>query len=309
MKPRILLTGKDGQIGTDLRLFLPPLGDLVALGSAEVNLADAMALRRAVADVRPDLIVNAAAYTAVDQAEREPSLAHAVNAQAPAVLAEEAKKVGAALIHFSTDYVFDGSRATPYTEADTPNPLSVYGASKLAGEQAVAASGVPHLILRTAWVYARHRRNFLLTILRLAAQQEELRVVRDQVGAPAWSREVAAAISRILASLPADLRPADALRSATGLYHLAATGAASWHQFAQAILEEATSLPRLPAWATAATQGRPLVARLTPISTAEYPTAARRPAYSVLSSARIEKTFGVCLPDWRTQLRSVFQTV
>jgi len=308
MKPRILLTGKNGQIGAELCRRLPEIGDLSAFGHADLDLANAAALRQIVRDVRPKLIVNAAAYTAVDQAEKESLAAFAVNSGAPAILAEEAKRIGAALVHYSTDYIFDGSNTTPYTEGDPPNPVNIYGKSKLAGEQAIRASGVPHLILRTAWIYARQGRNFLLTMLRLSTQRAELRVVRDQVGAPTWSREVAAGTVRILAPLAVGSFQSDSFARISGTYHMTAAGETSWHHFAEAILEESASAHSGAAWLAAATGGLPRTARrVTPISTAEYPTPARRPAYSVLSNALLRRTFGFQLDDWHAQLRSVFE--
>jgi dTDP-4-dehydrorhamnose reductase len=307
MKPRILLTGKNGQIGGELCRLLPAIGDLVAFNHADLDFADASALRQTVRGVRPDLIVNAAAYTAVDQAENEPAVAYAVNADAPALLAAEARHLGAAIVHYSTDYVFDGSKDSPYTETDPPNPIGAYGKSKLAGDQAIEASGVPHLIFRTAWVYAPRGRNFLLTILRLSTQREELKIVRDQIGAPTWSREIAAGTVRVLAGLVKPGLTSDAFSSVSGTYHMTAMGQASWHEFAQAILAEAASTTKPVPWLTAATGGLPQITRrVTPITTAEYPTPARRPAYSVLSNSRLLQTFGFQLPTWREQLDSMF---
>src|SRR5260370_1096168 len=201
MKPKILLTGKGGQVGSELQCLLPGLGDLVAPDRRELDLLDPDSIRRAVRSIRPQLIVNAAAYTAVDAAESDEANTHAVNAIAPAVLAEEAKKLGAVVVHYSTDYVFDGAKTAPYEEMDPANPISVYGKTKLAGELPIRSSGVPHLIFRTAWVYATRGRNFLLTILRLATEKEELRIVRDQTGAPTCASEVAAATNKILAGI------------------------------------------------------------------------------------------------------------
>ncbi len=199
MKPKILLTGKDGQVGMELQRFLPQLGEVIALGRQELDLSKPDDLRRMIRTVRPNLIVNAAAYTAVDQAEKEEAIARAINADAPAVMAEEAKKIGAGLVHYSTDYVFDGSKNSPYEETDPTNPVNVYGKTKLMGERAIQETGVPHLIFRTGWVYATRGRNFLLTILRLATQgSDELRIVSDQIGAPTWSREIAWATTQIL---------------------------------------------------------------------------------------------------------------
>ncbi len=195
---RILLTGKNGQVGWELQRALGPLGEVIALGSAEMNLADPQAIRQTLAEVRPDVIINPAAYTAVDRAETEPDLAMAVNGNAPGILAEEAKRLNAALIHFSTDYVFDGAQTAPYTEEDSPNPQSMYGRSKLAGELAIRASGAKHLILRTSWVYGVHGGNFMKTMLRLGRERDELRVVADQFGAPTWARDLATTTATLL---------------------------------------------------------------------------------------------------------------
>jgi dTDP-4-dehydrorhamnose reductase len=305
MKLRILLTGNNGQVGAELAAFLPGLGDVRAFGRQELDLLNPALVRRAIRDVHPDIIVNAAAYTAVDQAEKEQTQARALNVDAPALMAEEAKRIGAALVHYSTDYVFDGSRDRPYVETDQPSPLNVYGKTKLAGEEAIRAVGVPHLILRTAWVYGTRGRNFLLTILRLATEREELRVVHDQFGAPTWCREIAKATMALLVQLTQQGR--DDISKFGGTYHTTAAGKTSWFEFTQAILEQASRTPRSAAWFAAATSGRPLVVRrVTPIATAEYETPARRPAYSVLSNIRLKQVFGLELPDWRAQLYSAF---
>jgi dTDP-4-dehydrorhamnose reductase len=307
MKQKILLTGKNGQVGRELEHLLPRLGDVVALDRQQLDLARPAEIRRVVREVRPGLIVNAAAYTAVDQAEKEEVAARAINAEAPGVLAEEAKKIGAALVHYSTDYVFDGSKRTPYEEDDPPNPINAYGRTKLAGEQAIRESGVAHLIFRTEWVYAQQGRNFLLTILRLATQREELRIVSDQIGAPTSNRDIAEATTKILAQIFKPQSKQTSWPEVGGTYHMTAAGETNWYEFAKAILEEASQVNPLPAWLAAATGARPLIAqRIIPIRTEDYPTPARRPAYSVLSNARLEQTFGVQLPDWRSQLRALF---
>lgn len=309
MTPRILLIGKDGQLGSELANLLQEsfsqTSKFIALGRRELELSRPADLRRAIDEARPSLIVNAAAYTAVDKAETEESLAQAINTDAPAVIAEEAQKIGALLVHYSTDYVFDGTKRTPYVEADPTNPLSAYGRTKLAGEEAVRASGASHLIFRTAWVYATSGKNFLLTVLRLAAERGELRIVNDQFGAPTWSREIAAATVRVLqdaaASSGGDGIAAIAERS--GTYHITAAGETTWYQFALSILDECSRLSPTTSWFAAATGNRPLIAkRIVPITTHDYPTPARRPAYSVLSNHRFARTFGFSLPDWRTQL-------
>ncbi|MFZ0039357.1 MAG: dTDP-4-dehydrorhamnose reductase [Candidatus Acidiferrales bacterium] len=307
MKPRILLTGKTGQIGQELQRLLPDLGDVTAPDREQLDLLKPTDIQRAIRDVRPHLIVNAAGYTAVDQAEADKATAHVINAEAPALMAEEARSIGASLLHYSTDYVFDGMKTSPYDESDSPNPINVYGRTKLEGEQAIRKSGVPHLIFRTAWVYGTRGRNFLLSILRLATQQTDLRVVSDQVGAPTWSRAVASATSTILAQLLDRGFDLASLQKVSGTYHMTAAGETSWCDFAKAILEESSAITPSTPWVAAATNGQPLIAeRVIPISTREYPTAAVRPVYSVLSNARLASTFNCQLPDWRTQLHVVF---
>jgi dTDP-4-dehydrorhamnose reductase len=251
------------------------------------------------------VIVNAAAYTAVDRAETDEQQARVINVDAPALMAEEAKKIGAVLVHYSTDYVFDGSGDRPYDETDPPSPISVYGKTKLAGEEAIRAVGLPHLIFRTAWVYGTRGRNFLLTILRLATEREELKIVRDQFGAPTWSREIAKGTVNVLAQLPQQSQEISSRLG--GTYHITAAGKTTWFEFAEAILERASRTSPGVTWFAAATGGRPLVARrITPIATDQYPTPARRPAYSVLSNSRLKQVFGLELPDWRAQLYSLF---
>lgn len=308
MTPRILLTGIHGQVGRDLQDFLPRLGEVVSLDRQQLDLSHPDEIRSVVRKVRPILIVNAAAYTAVDQAEKEESLARAINAEAPAILAAEAKRIGAALIHYSTDYVFDGSKNSPYEETDPTDPINVYGQTKLAGEQAIRDSGAHHLIFRTAWVYSTRGQNFLLTILRLATERERLRIVRDQIGAPTWSREIASATTQVLQRAFDRAGNTSAWAELSGTYHVTAGGETSWFEFAKAILEEATKQAASPApWFASATKGRPLLVRdVIPITTAEYPTPARRPAYSVLSNRRITSAFGIELADWRAQLGQAF---
>ena len=304
MKPRILLTGRNGQVGHELEQLLPAIGETVAFDRQHLDLAKPADLRKTINEIRPQIIVNAAAYTAVDRAESEEAAARAINAEAPAVMAEEAKKIGALLVHYSTDYVFDGTKHSPYEEDDTPNPLGVYGKTKLEGELAIKETGAAHLIFRTAWVYATRGRNFLLTILRLASEREELQIVRDQTGAPTWCREIARATSTILRDVA---NKGSIPNGISGTYHMTAGGTGSWYDFARAILDEASRMPAKPLWLTAATHSRPAVAkRVLPITTDQYPTPARRPAYSVLSNSRLNRTLGVELPDWHEQLHSAF---
>jgi dTDP-4-dehydrorhamnose reductase len=306
----ILLTGKNGQIGFELERLLPRLGKLIALDRRDLDLSNSSEIRRMVQELRPRIIVNAAAYTAVDQAETDQDAARAVNAEAPGILAEEARKLGAALVHFSTDYVFDGLKKSPYVEGDPTRPASIYGQTKLAGEEAVRQIGAPHLILRTAWLYGTRGRNFLLNILRLASQQEELRIVNDQVGAPTWCREIANATASILQNLSIVPDLVSSLSNVSGTYHMTASGTTTWFEFAQAIRDEASRAPSDLSWIAAATAGRPLIVqRIVPITTAEYPTPAQRPAYSVLSNEHLSRTFNVHLPGWRIQLHSAFSNL
>ena len=277
-RPAILLTGAAGQLGFELARLLPAHGELVALDRAALDLADGDAVSAMIRQVRPRIIVNAAGYTAVDRAESEPELANAINARAPAILAAEAKRRDALLIHYSTDYVFDGTSAEPYREEDEANPLNVYGRSKLAGERAIVAAGGAHLVLRTSWVYGWQGQNFLLTIRRLAAERDVVRVVSDQFGVPNWSRTLAEATAALVS------RGAAHLAAKSGIYHLSGRGRASWFDFARAILDGATD------------------PRVVPITTAEYPTPACRPASAVLGTAKLEETFGIALPDWRETL-------
>jgi dTDP-4-dehydrorhamnose reductase len=307
MKPAILLIGTNGQVGRELNCTLPRIGEVTPLDRQRLDLTQPEEIRRAIRTFHPAFIVNAAAYTAVDKAESEESVARAINADAPAVMAEEAKKIGASLIHFSTDYVFDGTKTFPYDEDDPANPQNVYGRTKLEGERAIQASGATHLIFRTAWVYATQGRNFLLTILRLATQREELRIVRDQIGAPTLNSEIASATTNILAQICDTEGGPFSLADVSGIYHMTAGGATTWYDFTNAILEETANTPSACPWFVAATGSQPLIARrVIPITANEYPTPARRPAYSVLSNARLNRTFSLQLPDWGKQLHSVF---
>ncbi len=286
---RILLTGGNGQVGRALRQLLPQSEMLVAPDRGALNLANPDNIRSTVRDCRPTLIINAAAYTAVDRAESEADLAMAVNGVAPGILAEEAKRLNATLVHYSTDYVFDGSKPGAYTETDTPNPLSVYGKTKLAGEQAVEAAGAAHYILRTSWVYAAEGANFVNTILRLARERPELRIVDDQTGAPTWARAIADMTLQMLNAGQDNANPQH------GLYHLTASGAVTWHGFARAILDEAQKISGA------------IPPKLTPITTADYPLPARRPANSRLDTTRFTSTFGITPAPWQTMLAQCMQ--
>lgn len=280
---KILVCGRNGQVAQALQAELAGLGELHLLGRDQLDLAQPQALREPLRALAPDLIINAAAHTAVDQAESEPELAFAINAQSPQVLAEEAARLGVPLIHYSTDYVFDGDKPAPYTEDDAPNPLGVYGRSKLAGEQAIAAVGGEHLILRTSWVYSLHGRNFLLTMQRLLQEKPELRVVSDQIGAPTWASTIAASTRALIE------RWQNGQAGAWGTYHLTAQGETSWFGFAQAIGEQLKA------------RGLPC-AELLPIPSSEYPTPARRPFNSRLDCSRLAREWGVSQPHWQQAL-------
>ena len=279
--PRVLLFGRAGQVGGEVVRLIEGRVDVVAPAETQPDFRDADALRSAVRAARPTVIINAAAYTAVDRAEAEPDVAHAVNAVAPGVLAEEAARVGALFMHYSTDYVFDGTKGAPYVETDITAPLGVYGRSKLEGERRVLAAGGRGVILRTSWVYGPRGNNFLLTMLRLFAERDEVRVVDDQVGAPTTARYLAEATLAVFAAAP----PAERC----GLFHVAAGGQTSWCGFARRILE----LDRRPA---------KRCARVVPIKTSDYPTPARRPAWSVLDSARFSAAFGFEQRGWEELL-------
>ncbi len=294
---RILLIGGNGQVGHELRRALAPLGELLVTtrdGSLAdgarcepLDLARPESAAAVIAKIAPTVVVNAAAYTAVDRAEEEPELAYRVNAEAPGHIADACHSVGAALVHYSTDYVFNGRSRTAYREDEATSPLGVYGASKLAGEQAITASGVSHVTLRTAWVYGLHGANFLRTMLRLAAERDELRVVADQIGSPtpAW----------LIADITAAILQQGI--TASGIHHLVTGGETSWHGFAEAIMAEAHRTGRLAR-----------VPRVVPITTAEFPTRASRPAYSVLDTTRLAAHYGVEIPDWRSALVTTLAT-
>lgn len=299
---KILLTGSTGQVGWELRRTLAPLGQIIAPVRGGMDLSAPDSVRTAIRSSRPDVIVNPAAYTAVDQAETQPDLAMAINRDAPGVMAQEAKRLGTLLIHYSTDYVFDGAKFDPYVETDAPHPLSVYGKSKLAGEEAIRESGCNHLILRTSWVYGSRGRNFLLTMLRLARERDHLRIVDDQIGAPTWCRMIAEATAVIAGrlvlppgahlghgpTLPLPLEGWKAEESAT--FHLTAAGETSWRGFAQEIFR------------VAAERGICAAPRIDPIPTKQYPFPAARPMNSRLSNDKLYRAFRIALPAWQAQL-------
>jgi len=282
---RILLTGSKGQVGSALLSALAPLGELIAFDRRSLDLLDSNSVKRRVETETPDIIINAASYTAVDRAEQEKEVAFAVNSQAVRELARAAKAIDALLIHFSTDYVFDGAKPAPYVETDAPNPLGVYGRSKLEGERAVAASGCRHFIFRSSWVYAREGRNFVNAILAAAKTKPELRVVSDQHGAPTSNLAIAGAVARILSDASVRQKP-------SGIYHLSAAGETTWHGFAREILES-----------------KKLDIRLTPVSTAEYGALAPRPKNSLLDNAKLRATFGISLANWRDGFRAAMRAM
>lgn len=279
-----MLLGRQGQLGWELQRTLAPLGAVWATDVDELDLRDTLALKTAIRARGPQLIVNAAAYTAVDKAESEPEKAYAINTSVPGILAEEARALGATLVHYSTDYVFDGRKGSPYKETDTPNPLNVYGKSKLAGEAAVQATAASYLILRTAWVYSLRGDSFVSKVLQWSRQQTTLRIVDDQVSNPTWARTLAEITAQILA------RGADYLQERTGLYHLAGGGYASRFEWAKRILERDPK------------SDEQAVKKLLPAPTSDFPTPAERPLLSALDCQKFEDAFGLRLPDWGVAL-------
>ncbi len=286
--PRILIVGNAGQLGRELERIFAGIGPIVAVDRESVDLADADQTRALVQRAAPDLVLNAAAYTAVDRAESERDLAFAINEQAPRVLAEEALKRNALFVHYSTDYVFNGGKSEPWVETDATGPLNVYGASKLAGEQAVESVGGRYLTFRTSWVYGPHGNNFLLTMLRLARERDRLSIVDDQIGAPTTSIQLANATHRIVKGVLAG--QFGAVDDYSGLYHMTCSGSVSWFGFAQAIFTRAAEMLGVN-WP-----------QLTPIATKDYPTPAARPRNSVLSNAKLSQRFGVQLATWQDAL-------
>lgn len=299
MYKKILLTGVNGQVGHALQCAFTSdallSGVVTCLDRSQLDLTDQDAIRRVIQAVKPDLIINPAAYTAVDKAESEPELAYAVNATAPQTLAEEAAKVGAKLIHFSTDYVYPGTKMGAYTEDDAPQPLSVYGKSKLAGEDAIRSVGLQHLIFRTSWVYGAYGKNFLTTILRLAAERDQLRVVADQIGAPTSSHSIADAVLSVLKRW----------QNEAGIYHLVNAGQTSWHGFATAIVEEYGQVQIARGWP----QLKATRENIQAITTEEYPTPVVRPANSTMDCTKLARDFSVILPNWRDALVSELQSL
>jgi dTDP-4-dehydrorhamnose reductase len=293
--PTILITGCLGQVGWELQRTLATLGRCVAIDRDELDLTQPDLVREYVRDLKPSLIVNAAAYTAVDLAEQESDLAQKLNADAPRVLAEEAKKLRAPFITYSTDYVFDGTSTTAYKENSVPNPLGEYGRSKLSGDQAVASVGGAHLIFRTSWVYGARGKNFLLTMLRIAQDRTEIRIVDDQVGAPTWCRTVAEATAQVVAAAALNCEGLYGyLSERSGVYNMVSAGQTSWFGFAKAIFEQA---------------GKNKSLTLVPIATNEYPTPAARPKNSLLSTDKIRAVFGIQMPDWEQSLSQVIESL
>ena len=298
-KPRIFVTGECGQVGEALRRTLVPFGEVVAPTLEELDLTDSDAVRRLLREVRPRWVVNAAAHTAVDKAESEPKLAFALNATAPEVLAEEAKKIGSVVVHYSTDYIFDGSKATPWVESDPAGPLNVYGKSKLAGELAVSGSGAAYFTFRTSWVYGATGSNFVRTMLKLAREREHLKIVADQHGAPTWSWELARMTADVIRQIERlaeqkNCSLSEAAMPLSGVYHATGSGATTWYGFAAEAIGE---LQKREPDAELAT--------VEPITTSEYPTPAKRPMNSLLDCGKLERTFGWRMPEWSESVRTV----
>jgi dTDP-4-dehydrorhamnose reductase len=288
MPPKLLLLGSNGQVGQDLQQTLAPLGTLIPLARPQLDMTDLEGLRTLIQSHSPDIIINAAAYTAVDRAEQEPELAHLINSKAPEVIAREADRLNAKLIHISTDYVFNGQHNQPYRPDHPTNPLGIYGQSKLNGEQAITQTNPQSWIIRTAWVYGIHgKSNFVKTMLKLGTERESLNIVADQIGSPTWAADLAEAIATLVQNIEAKTHPDP------GIYHYTNSGSCSWHDFAIAIFEEAEKL------------GLPLkIQHINPIQTHDYPTPAKRPSFSILDSSALEPWTGIP-PHWRTSLRDM----
>jgi len=301
MTERILLTGVTGQVGGELVRTLATFGEVIAPTRDEMDLANTASIREQIRALRPRWIVNPAAYTAVDKAESEPELAYAINAEAVRAMGEGAREIGAGVIHFSTDYVFDGTGGVPYRESDPAGPVSVYGASKLAGERALAESGAEYMVFRTSWVYGATGKNFLRTILKAARERERLRVVADQYGAPTWSRDLARMTAQVIGRVEDRAQQkelAEALTEFSGVYHAAGSGETTWFGFATEAIKQIRE--REPA---------AKLAEVDAIATSEYPTPAKRPAHSRLNCERLTEKFGWRMMDWRDSLREVIAEV
>jgi dTDP-4-dehydrorhamnose reductase len=314
MYKKILVTGINGQVGHALMLALANdttlAHSVVGLDRSQLNLANEDEIRRVIQALKPDLIINPAAYTAVDKAETEPELAYAINATAPRVLAEEAARIGARLIHFSTDYVYSGTKSGVYSEQDATEPLSVYGKSKLAGEDAIRQVGLPQLIFRTSWVYGAYGKNFLKTILRLAAEREQLRIVADQFGAPTTSTSIAQAIIGVMQHWHSDgAANSESASNQSGIYHLVNAGQTTWHGFATAIIEDYTRLQQRSGSSAGGALLKATAENIEAISTAAFPTPAARPANSSLDCTKLARDFSVELPHWREALLHELQVL
>jgi dTDP-4-dehydrorhamnose reductase len=291
---KILLTGVSGQVGWELQRTLMTLGEVISVGRNQLDLSQPDTIRTTIRNIKPDLIVNPAAYTVVDKAESEPDLAMTINGVAPGIIAEEAKSLNAALIHYSTDYVFDGNKSTPYQESDLTNPQNVYGKTKLAGEEAIKSIGVNHIIFRTSWVYGLRGKNFLLTMQRLAREREEIKVVDDQIGTPTWNRMIAEITAQVVGQGLENSQ--EFFSKKGGTYNLSPGGKTSWYGFAKAIFND--DFPN----------SERKLQRLIPIPTSEYPTPASRPAFSLLDNQKLSDTFNLKIPDWDQVLKLVFDS-
>jgi dTDP-4-dehydrorhamnose reductase len=298
MSKKILLTGVNGQVGHALQHKLFPY-EVIALSREQLDLTNTDNIRQVVRELKPDLIINPAAYTAVDKAESEPELAFAINGTAPQILAEEAARLNASIIHFSTDYVYDGTKNSAYTEVDEVNPVSIYGKSKLLGEDAIRSVGLPHLILRTSWVYGAYGKNFLKTILRLAAERDSLRIVADQFGAPTSSQSIADGVVSLVDSWQVNQE------NQTGVYHFTNTGDTSWHGFSCEIVQEYNRIAELQHWPKLKANEEDIIA----ITTADYPTPAVRPQNSKLDNTKLKSVFKLELPSWQQGLQQVMQSI
>lgn len=289
---KILLTGKTGQLGWELQRALSPLGEIIAPDRSQMDLTNPDAIRNAIRSAAPDLIVNAAGYTTVDKAEAERDLAYQINAVAPGIMAEEARRAGALLVHYSTDYVYDGTKQSPYDETDAPNPVNYYGKSKLAGEKAIIAAGCRYLILRASWIYSVRGTNFVLTMLRLAREKRNISVVTDQIGCPSWAKYLATASAEIIITN-------NSLQNISGIYHLSATGHTARFDFAKMIVDLAKVSSNLdPAWAS-----------IHPTTTDKYPLPAKRPLYAATSKTKVMQRFGIEIAPWQEQLTAFMKSL